>query len=301
MTLTNRVALELGGGHAVYWYGVMVASGFLLAMLVMQWLAPRFRVPRVRISDIVVAAMVGGMLGARALYVLSNWDAYRVAPHRIFMIWEGGLVFYGGLIGAALAVVLLGRWLRLDLGGVADLTAIALPLGQALGRVGCFLNGCCFGPPAASGPRVTYLMPPFEQVWQTQHEQGWINPENVQQFLGPNGNPPHHCLPVLPVQLYLGAMDLVVFAALLALGLAWRARRGGQLLALYLVLCPAGRFVLEFWRGDYPARPGGLTPAQWAAVLLVPLGVVLFFWRRRAAPAPAPASAVAAKASPGKT
>ncbi len=263
--MSQRIAFSLGP-ITIYWYGVFVALGFIAALLVMQWRAGKASFARERIADLVVAAMIGGIVGARLFYVAINWSYFARNPLEIVMVQHGGLVFYGGFIGATLAVLLLCRKRQHDPWVVADLMAIGVPLGQTLGRIGCLINGCCFGKPTGSWFHVTYIAPPHNLVHDIQVENGVIDAHEA-------------CLPVFPVQLVQSLINLSIVIVLLVV--ARRLKRPGQLFGLFLVLYAVGRFVNEFNRGDYISYYFGVfTIAQVICLLLLPVGVGIMVYRR---------------------
>ncbi len=239
------------GPRPIYWYGVMVATAFLacLAHLVLRGRAEGR--PAALASDLVFWIMVGAILGARLAYVAANWRDFIAAPGLIFRFDQGGLIYYGGLAGGALASVGFAFAKREPLWPLWDWLATALPLGHALGRVGCFLNGCCYG-------ALTAL--PWGAV--------------------AHGGLRH------PVQLYEAFFNLALYAFL-----NWRYPRrswDGQISALYLLLYPLGRLVLEYFRGDERLRWAGLNAAQAVSLGLLLCGAAIWLGRsrRRAAPRP---------------
>lgn len=250
----DRVAFQLGPA-TVTWYGIFVALGFWLG----AWTAAR-RAPKVSIHpdtvwDLLWVLIVGGIVGARALYVMTYWERdFRHAPwSEIFMVHHGGLVFHGGFLVATAAGFSWCAWKKVPAWTMADILAPSLALGHALGRVGCLLNGCCYGRQC-------------ELPW------AWHYPK-VHETRG---------LPVHPTQLYESILCLG-----LAGGLAWgfgRRRFEGQVFAIYLVAYGVLRSVVEMYRGDYPASAltfGVLTPAHWVSLGIIGMGVVLYGLRRR--------------------
>ena len=262
----DPVAFHLGP-LTIRWYGVCVAAGFLVGFQWIQWRAPRFGIDRDAAANLVLLAMGGGILGGRILYVVQNWDYFSRHPAEIPRVDHGGLVFFGGFLGTSAVLYLAVRAKRYSAGEVADLFSSALPLSHAIGRVGCFLNGCCFGHPSTGALAVTY--PAGGEVL------------GVQKALGFVSEGARECLPVLPVQLLSALTNLCVFFALLAV--TKRRRRPGEILAAYLALSALGRFLVEFGRGDYVDRTGVLSPAQLICLVLFPFGVGLFLVLRRAA------------------
>lgn len=227
------------GSRPVYWYGVMMALAFLSGIVHWHWLGRRTGRDVSVAGDLAFWLMAGGILGARTAYVIANWDYFLAAPQNIIRIDQGGLVFYGGFIGGVLAFVVFARWRQIRFMDLADFTITALPLGHAFGRIGCFLNGCCGGS-AVTHP--TFL----------------------------TGGLAHY-----PVQLYEALFNLAVYGILTGLYLRRKNRGDGSILALYLMIYPVGRFLLEFIRGDERMRAGSLDMAQWISLALLALGIIL--------------------------
>ncbi len=250
------------GPLTIRWYGIAVATGFLAGFALASQRARRRQMPPEVVGDLLLWTMLAAIVGARLLYVLQNWrEDFADAPLEIIRIDHGGLVFYGGFAGAILAVLIFCRRRRLPLFEVGDLLAPVVPLGQAFGRLGCLLNGCCFGRPWNGCCAIHY--PPETGVANVQAAQGLLNHGALT------------ALPVFPIQAALSLMNaLIVVILLLA---ERRFRLSGRLFGLFMVLNGGGRFLLEFGRGDYLKPVAGLTPAQLVCLLLVPLGFGLIF------------------------
>lgn len=227
-------------GRPIYWYGVLTAAGFLLAVAHWSWLAARDDRPKGIASELGIWVMVGGIGGARLAYIIANTSHYLAHPMEIIRIDQGGLIFYGGFLGATAGIVLLARLRSQPLWGFGDFVITAVPLGHAVGRVGCFLNGCCYGSPT-SLPVAVHL-------------------EDAHRH---------------PTQLYETGANLALYAVLVALFL--RKRRDGTVVAAYLMLYPVSRFLLEFLRGDDRQRWLSLTMAQNVSIVLFAAGVILWF------------------------
>ena len=129
-------------------YGFMMVVGFGLGVLLARHLCRRIGEDADRVTNFAIYALLAGVIGARGMHVLHNWSHFRDHPGEVFAIWSGGLEFLGGVIAAL--VVLLVQWRRgkLNAANALDILAPALMLGLAFGRVGCLLNGCCFGVPS---------------------------------------------------------------------------------------------------------------------------------------------------------
>jgi phosphatidylglycerol:prolipoprotein diacylglycerol transferase len=263
--MIDPVAFHLGP-LAVRWYGILAASGFMAAYGLLQHRALKSTLGRERSADLAFLAMLGGVVGARLLYVLQNWAYFRRHMLEIPRVDHGGLVFYGGFIGASLLIVLVCRLRGWRIAEVADLVAPALPLGHALGRIGCLLNGCCFGRPASGW--LSLLYPAGGEVMAVQKAQGLL-PATAQT-----------CLFVTPVQLYSSLMNFGLCGMLLLL--EKRVKKPGLLFLMYVAGHASGRFLLEFMRGDYTRRIWWMTPAQviCLGLLVVALGLIAVLKRR---------------------
>jgi len=247
------------GGLTVHWYGVMMALGFLAGLANWVWLGRREHRSFNTCSDLLFWIMVSGVIGARVAYVAANWEEFSTRLLSALYVWEGGLIYYGGFVGACLAVAFFARWRGEFVLDTWDFAVTALPLGHAFGRVGCFLNGCCHGIVTHALCAVQY--PAGTLPWWRHVDEGAL------------ARTAERSLPVHPVQLYEAGFDLLVYASLIVL--FRRRKRSGSTAATYLVLYPVGRFMLEFLRGDPRLRFGGLSLAQWISVGLAAAGILL--------------------------
>jgi phosphatidylglycerol:prolipoprotein diacylglycerol transferase len=230
------------GRLAIYWYGICMALAFLAGYAMSAYLAPKRGLQSDAIGDLLTWAIIGGLVGARLLFVIENLGEYTAHPLSILNVREGGLVFYGGFIFATLVVAWRARVKKMSPWAVADVLAVALPLGHSIGRIGCFLHGCCHGYEYHGACSVHYAIP----------DQSYF-----------------------PIQLVNSATNFCLSMAMLLL--FRRKSLRGRLFPLYMMCYAVLRFCTEFGRGDYPSRPGGLTPAQWVCFLVFPAGVAL--WR----------------------
>jgi phosphatidylglycerol:prolipoprotein diacylglycerol transferase len=238
------------GSFTIHWYGVMIALAFLAGLWTATRRAPRENISGETIADIVFWLMVGAIIGARAVYVATYWrDEFASQPvSEIFMIQHGGLVYYGGLIGATFAGFIYIRWKKLALWKIADVLAPSIALGNVFGRIGCLLNGCCYGR-ACSLP------------WAIRF---------------PEDNPLHPpTAPVHPTEIYDALLNLVLYLFLARL---FRHKKfDGQVFATYLIGYALFRSIVEYFRGDYPPDHihNGLTSAQLVSILVFAAGLVL--------------------------
>jgi phosphatidylglycerol:prolipoprotein diacylglycerol transferase len=217
-------------------YGLLIATAFLVAMTIAGRAAQREGQDRDRVMDLTFWILVAAMIGSRVLFILVNWDDYARDPASIFAFWKGGLVFYGGFIGAVLISIWYMRRHRMPFFPVADILIPSVALGHAIGRLGCFAAGCCWG--GACDPHLPWAaqFPPESLAYQSQVATGIIK-------LGAA-----HTIAIHPTQLYESLGELLIFCALLF----WRQRKRfhGELLALYLVLYAPLRAMVETLRGD---------------------------------------------------
>lgn len=251
-------------------YGIMLVVAFLMA----GWLIARqLREAGLKedyAADMVAAAVVGGIIGAKLWYVALTGD-----PDALLS--RGGLVWYGGFIGGALAVILNSWRVKVPLRWTMQLAAPALAAGYALGRVGCFLVNDDYGRPT-------------DLPWGVKFPEGLppSTAENLKNLFGipiPEGVDPTTVLAVHPTQLYEVAAMLVVFAVLWSL--RKRRRPVGWLFGLYLVFAGIERFLVEILRAKDDRFLGPFTLAQLTSVIIVIIGVsLLFAWRRGQSPAP---------------
>ncbi len=163
-------------GKDIYWYGIIIAAGFLLAVLYMLWRAPVFGLTQDDVLDEVLWAVPIGVICARLYYCIFYWELYAANPISVLYIWEGGLAIYGGVIGGAITILVVSRVKKIKAGTLLDAAALAVMIGQIFGRWGNFMNreahgavtDCFFkmGLLDASGA-VTYYHPTFlyESVW----------------------------------------------------------------------------------------------------------------------------------------
>ena len=210
------------GTFAVHTYGVVLMVAFLVALGRAYQVAKRQNDPALEpdsILDVGIWMILLGTVGARLMFVVLEWNNYRHAPGfpgNIFKVWEGGLSFHGGLFGGFAALVGYCLIKRISILKVADLFAPSVMIAYAIGRLGCLLNGCCYGAPTHMPWGIRF------------HDDGIVTP-------------PSH-----PTQLYASLLSLVFFA-----GLVYLERHRayfGQLACWYLLLASIERFTMEIWR-----------------------------------------------------
>lgn len=254
--MINPVAINVGP-LAIRWYGIFVALGFLGGYILATCRAKKRGVPTEVISDLLFWTMVAGIAGARLFYVIQNWEGqFAGGPWlEVLRVDHGGLVFYGGFFGAIAAVILLAKIKKLNIWTVGDILAPCVPLGQAFGRVGCLLNGCCYGHPHTGGCAMRYPLYPAGSF------------------------------SVFPIQAFYSLANLLLVGFLLGCEKKYHLR--GRLFGLFMIGYGVNRFFLEFGRGDYgpDAGIGLLTPAQAVCLIVIPAGAAMMYFGGRFAPA----------------
>ncbi len=241
----SPIAFQIGVLQ-IRWYGVMAALGFIAGSFIINRYRKHANLTSDQASTMLFIAIISGIIGARLFYVIQFFDQYRDNLWEIIRIDHGGLVFYGGL----LAIPVLGVWAKmkkLDFIRLLDLAAPALVLAHAFGRIGCFLNGCCYG-------KVT---------------KSWIGVV----YPATSGEAFADGLARYPIQLFETAENIVVLFVLLAI---LKKNRRGTTMAAYLAIYGALRFVNEFFRGDNELFFNLFTIAQLIGIVLVPTGMILF-------------------------
>ncbi len=235
------------GPLTLHTYGLFVALGFASAIAVTVWLGKSEGVSSQTTMDIMFMAIVWAIVGSRAFYVLLNPGYYLEHPLDAFKLWQGGLVFSGGMVAAIVALAWYLRRHRMPVLQTADLLAPGLALGQGIGRIGCFFAGCCYGRPTDLPCAVVFS-----------------HPESLA---------PLH-IPLHPTQLYSALSGFLLFALLLVL----RTRKSfpGQVFIWFLILHSTSRLLVERFRGDYRGLiPGTEMSVTQLVTLLVLIGSVV--------------------------
>lgn len=214
------------GPLRIFTYGFMLALAFLSAIYISGREARRLGLPVAKFYDLCFYAIVAALVGSRLLYVLLELPTFLAHPLKILAIWEGGLVFHGGLILALTVAFFYIRRHQLPWRLTLDALAVGMPVGQFFGRIGCFMAGCCWGSPSNLPWAVIFT-----------------NPESLCPVRG---------VPLHPSQLYEAFLALGVFGVIY--GFRTRKRYAGQLILLYFCLAGLVRFGVEFFRSPLDYR-----------------------------------------------
>ena len=270
--LGRELALPLHG------YGLMIAVGFVVAIELARREARRQGQDSERIGDLAFWLLVAALVGSRLYFVAVNWRDYfgdqaftrlgAVRVPRVLLVWEGGLVFYGGFIAATATAWWYMRRNRLDFLSYADTIIPSVAVGHFFGRLGCFAAGCCWG--GVSHAHLPWLVkfPPQALAYQA-----FAARPNAGELLAADRL---STLPVHPTQLYESFGELALFAALV-LWVRPRKRFHGQALASWLMAYAVLRAGVEAFRGDLERGVvAGLGVGQWTSILIFACGLLVW-------------------------
>ncbi len=237
------------GSITIHGYGLMIAIGFMVALLVGTYRAKKKGLDPEVVSSIAMLAIVCGFLGAKLLYVIVEFDDFLKSPMDV--IGSEGFVVYGGIIAGALSAIIYCRIKKFSFMSYFDLMMPSVAIAQGFGRIGCFLAGCCYG-------------------METQSMLGVIFPEGS---LAPAG------IKLLPTQLFSSAGDFLIAGILI--WFSSKSRCKGDIGALYLLLYGIGRFAIEFLRNDERGIVGMLSTSQFISIFFVIGALILFLINHR--------------------
>lgn len=226
----------------------MLAVSFLVAILFVKRAAKHFEISPVIIENLAFYVMLGVIVGGRLLYAVFHWQQYAHDLLGVFRIWEGGMMFYGGFIGGLFAGSLYLKRQQISVLMLGDIIAPAIALGEFFTRIGCFLNGCCFGTPS-------------ELPWALKF------PDNCVA-----GGSPVADFRLHPTQIYASLFGLALFFFLR--GRLYKPHKTGEIFSLYLIFSGIFRFSIDFIR--YFEDSANFWINQIVALVLVVIGSVIF-------------------------
>lgn len=229
-------------GLTIHGYGLMIGLG-IVASLLLSWRRARARgLSEEDVTSVTVWALLGGFLGAKLLFILTELPTFLRNP-RAFL--TGGYVVYGGILAAVPVLIFWSRKKKSSTLAWMDLLLPGVALAQSLGRIGCFLAGCCYGKPTDSPLGVVFPV-------------GSLAPAGVR---------------LLPTQLFSSAGDLMLCALLLLA--EGKDKREGATTGRYLLFYGVGRFLIEFLRSDERGNVGVLSTSQFISLFVVAAGIIL--------------------------
>lgn len=255
---------QIGTGFFVPDYATALSVAIVLGLYLTMKQAERATLEPRKVFRACLIMIGVALVSARLYDVVQHLDSYRQRPVEILQIWKGGLASYGAILGGGLAAILAAKWQRLSLGKFLDCCAPSIALAICIGRIGCFLNGCCHGKisslpwamrfPEDSGPYYNHL-----------HE-GLIAPHQLS-------------FPVHPTQIYESVFALLLFLFLLRY--RKNQNRDGELFAVLFMLYPLGRFFIEFLRDDDRGSLSFLSLPQVFSVLVALIATGFLITLRR--------------------
>ena len=244
------------GSFELATYGFMTALGYIVASLYLLPRAKKINIDKDTFWNLIFILFLGALVGAKLLFIIVSWpELGTTLTEKIFTIIKNfryGFVFFGGMIVAVVALIGYMKRKKLPILKTSDLLIVGLPLGHALGRIGCFCAGCCYGRPTTMPWGVTFT-----------------NPQALvpQELLG---------VPLHPTQLYESAGNLLLFVFL---HFAYkRKHKDGAILVTYIFAYSLMRFIIEFFRGDFRGNfVLGLSPSQCISLVAATIAFVLWF------------------------
>ncbi|MEA3226642.1 MAG: prolipoprotein diacylglyceryl transferase, partial [Planctomycetota bacterium] len=293
-------------------YGLMMVIGFLVAVTLIRRLSVKITPDPQLITNAALYSLIGGVVGARLFFVIHYFDKFRASLLEVFYIWQGGLELLGGVVLAIAVILFYLRHHKLPIRRCLDILAVGLMLALAFGRIGCFLNGCCYGKPTDLPWGVRFPYYSFAYLSQTEPDLGRNRAEPQlelpDEYFGYEGEDgklysglkpydalnekqkiavtqgEYRCLPVHPTQLYSSASAAI---SCLILCLFWRRAqkaefsdspnklfaKPGCTFPLMFILYGLFRFCIEFLRDDNPFEFVGLTISQLIGLGMIALGL----------------------------
>lgn len=228
------------GPFTIYSYGLMLVLAFLVSSTLACIQAKRQNINPETIFNLSFIVFISGVIGARLFYIIENMDYYIKNLLEIFMLQRGGLSWFGGLLLGVFVGILYLKRKKIPVYKILDLVIPFVALGQAIGRIGCLLNGCCFGKESGFG------------IYFTLHQKILI-----------------------PTQAYSSLILIFIFVFLRFL--QYKSHKDGEIFFLYLVLYSIKRFFIEFWRADNTVIFSGLTLFQVLSIIILLLSLIKLF------------------------
>ena len=234
------------GKFTIHGYGLMIAIGVIVAVLVAIYRAKKAGIDPEVVLDLVLIGLICGFGGGKILYLIVEWKDFIKSP--MTYLGGGGFVVYGGIILALIVGAVYFTLKKKDPLIVMDLIMPEVSIAQGFGRIGCFLAGCCYG-------RIT------DSVFGVVFPEGSLAPAGVK---------------LIPTQLIMSAGNFLIAGILLIA--ATKLKKRGQILSLYLILYAIGRFAVEFLRNDHRGAVGVFSTSQFISLFIVIIGIGLFVW-----------------------
>ncbi|MCR5107479.1 MAG: prolipoprotein diacylglyceryl transferase [Lachnospiraceae bacterium] len=232
------------GKFTVHSYGLLIGLGFMAAVLIGSYLAPKIKLSADHYTNIAIFTLIFGFLGGKLMYMIVEFDRLIVDP--LSVIGSSGFVVYGGIITGVLCIYIYCRIKKLSFLSYIDLLVPCVAINQGFGRLGCFMAGCCYGRP-------------------TNSHFGVVFPEGS---LAPAG------IPLIPTQLISAVFDFALGLLLIIFGK--RFKRRGYIAATYFGAYAIGRFLVEFLRNDERGAVGRLSTSQFISIFMLIFSIIFF-------------------------
>jgi phosphatidylglycerol:prolipoprotein diacylglycerol transferase len=246
----HPIAFKIGS-FPIYFYGLMMVVAYVVTLLTVRYTKKFEDLDTETAVDVTIYAILGGVLGARVLYVLLNFHEYLASPLQIFNVREGGLSWHGAMIGGLIGTLILAKIKKMPLGKITDYASVHTTLGLAIGRIGCFLNGCCYGKPS-------------NLPWAVE-------------FTGTRIPFHRH-----PTQLYESILMIITFFFCLYW---WRKKKfHGEMTCILFLSYGIVRFIVEFFRENTPNQylfniP--ISQAQYFSIVLIIICSIIIYIKRK--------------------
>lgn len=254
----------------IYSYGFMLMVAFLAAITIARWRAKKEGIDPNKITDLGIYLVCAGIFGARLFFIIQFFEDYKNNLFSIFKIYEGGLVYYGGLFAGIVTLFVYVKKNQLPFLKTIDILMPSAAMGLGFGRIGCFLNGCCFGKVASHIPWTIQFPRTLDKTGMVDGSPAFLH----QCQLGLIHLSDTHTLPIHPTQLYSFLADIALFFILSAF-FAYR-KRHGEVLLLFGILYPVIRFCMESLRNDNPLFFNLFTIAQIISIGMFVVSTSLF-------------------------
>ena len=239
-------------GREIPIYGILICVGAALATIVASLICKKRGLPSFEVHYSGVFILVGALIGAKLLFILVSLEDIIKYDVSLEAIFSGGFVFYGGLLGGLLGLIIYGKCFKMKFFPFADICAAVVPLGHAIGRIGCYLSGCCYGISYSGIGCVIYT------------ETLGMTPLNT---------------PLLPIQLIESLCLLLLFVFLMIV--YHKSKTVGNISGIYLISYGILRFILEFFRGDAERGRLLLYTSQWISLGLIICGIGILIYLNR--------------------
>jgi len=235
------------GPITIHGYGLMIGIGFLAAILIGMKRAEKHGLDKDIVFNMGLLCIVGGMLGAKILYIITEWNSI-IHSKNLWSDLAYGFVVYGGIIGGILILYVYSRFKKLNFLKYMDLIVPSVSIGQGFGRIGCLLAGCCYGRETDCPIGIVFHNSEF----------------------APNG------VSLLPTQIFSSLGDFLIAGFLI--WYAGKQKKDGKVISMYLILYGVGRFIVEIFRNDPRGNVGMLSTSQFISIFMVAFGAGMMYF-----------------------